>query len=172
MSKKPVRSTKPTPAIVRPALSPFDVEATPEAQKFLEGTISEIVTNFLAKGIRIVAVPIGQANAVKSAFEGAGPSAPEPNCGGLSTVLSSQPPQFKGRRWTVEIAKISGILAELHFHTDDDPRVTPPASAILPAVDALLDWSRTAEGAALGPDGTPLGDILGNLRVVRAMVDA
>lgn len=160
MSKKPVRSTKPTPAIVRPALSPFDVEMTPEAKKFLEGTISEIVTKFLAQGIRTVGVPIGQANAVKAAFEGARPT----------NAVGATSQQHLGRSWTVEIAKISGILAELHFHTDDDPRVTPPASAILPAVDALLEWSRTEEGASLGPDGTPLGDILGNLRVVRALV--
>lgn len=161
MSKKPVRSTKPAPAVVRPALSPFDVEMTPEAQKFLESTISEIVTNFLAKGIRTVAVPIGQANAVKAAFEGARPT----NAAGATSQ------QHLDRRWTVEIAKISGILAEIHFHACDDPRVTPPASTILPAVDALLEWSRTAEGAALSsPDDSPLGRILGTLRVVRALV--
>ncbi len=156
MSKKPSRPTKTAaPRVLRPALSPFDVETTLEAKAALAGTISEIVVNFLAKGIRAVAVPIGQANAVKAAFEEMKPGAFE-----------------NPRRWHVEIAKVNGVLAELRFHTDDDPRVTPPVSAILPAVDDLLAWSRTPEGVALSPDDGPLGKILGNLRVVRALVEA
>lgn len=165
-NKKPAKTA---PPVLAPAMSPFDVELTPEAQRHLAATISQITLDFLAKGLRQVGVPVGQATAVKAAFESAVPIRPEPDERGLSTVLSSNPPKFKGRRWHVEIAKVNGLLAELHFSAEGDPVAAVPASVLLPRVDELLAWSRTPEAEVFG-DESPLGKILGNLRTLRAMV--
>ena len=152
MPKKPTK----TPAIPCHAMAPFDIETMPEARAALASTISEIATDFLAKGLRVVRVPIGQAKAVKSAFEAA--TSPTDGPGGPI------------RRWRVDVVQIVAHSAELRFSTEGDPTATVSASVLLPRVDELLAWSRTPEAEVFG-DETPLGKILGNLRVLRAMVD-
>ena len=149
----------------RPALSPFDVEDTPEAKEALAGTIGQIVTDFLAKGIRQLAIPTGQVNAVRAAFEAAATIAP------LGPTAA--------RRWHVEILKVSGLVTEIRFHTDDDPAAGVPASAMLPVVDDFLAWTRTDQFAALRDEApglfgaaSALGRHIDSLRLRRAMANA
>lgn len=85
-------------------LGPADVAISGAAKRHLANTIAQIVNDILPAGMRVVNVPVGQANAIKSSFEDVG--------------------------WKVEIAKCNGMLAELRFASSDDPHLTAEPSPI------------------------------------------
>lgn len=90
-------------AIVRPAMSPFDVELD-EAHLSSVAKEIEALNKALASGNRgYFDVPTGHANVIKANFE---------NARGKD-----------GRKWIVEITSVNPTFAKIWFRTDGDPLV-------------------------------------------------
>lgn len=93
----------PLPDVIRPAMSPFDVELDAEHLASVAKEI-EAINKALASGQRgYFNVPTGHANAIKHNFEAA--------TGG------------DGRRWHVEIVGVNPTFAKVVFRTDGDPPI-------------------------------------------------
>jgi hypothetical protein len=117
--------------IIRPALSPFDVELSPAAQIELQKNI-EALNQELEKGNRgRFSVPLGHANAIKAAFE----------------LIDAAP---GARRWHVAIVAVNPTFATLIFHADGEPEPTPGEPALV-----LLAQIRTEVAKLLGSIPVP-----------------
>lgn len=94
-------ATVPLPEVIRPAMSPFDVELDPDHVASVAREI-EALNKALAAGNRgYFDVPTGHANAIKCNFEAAVGK--------------------DGRRWRVEISSVNPTFAKIFFVTDHDP---------------------------------------------------
>lgn len=99
------KATERPPPVIRPALSPFDVELD-EAHIASVAKEIEQLNVALAGGSRgYFDVPTGHANAIKANFEDAR-HAGDP------------------RRWRVEIVSVNPTFAKIMFRADGDPPFT------------------------------------------------